>query len=197
MTKMLDRMKPLIVALRRKENVEATWAEFRGLVEERTREVCDGLSTRWLVSVCDTYVDLGTPVERRNAMLISLLVNMEKVAQSFLMWRVNYDNPFIVPAEHAPRKLRLWDGMTGMHMEIGDVTNNMFRRMRTLLQETPHLEAIFHEVLRRIAAHDTVLGAIDRYHNHVFATDLEWREAPRYDGYRASGELPPLKAGRF
>jgi len=190
MPNVLAKLKPIIVFLRRKENVDASWAAFREIVEGDTDQVCKELTTRWLVSVADTYIDMGTEIERRNAMFITMLCNLEKVSQTFLHWRVNYENPFDVPAEYEPRKIRLWDGMTSMHLDIGDVTNNLFRRLHPLLEPTPHLFRIFQEVVARMKTHPTTMAALDRRHHHVFEPELSWRAGPEYDRWRASGELP-------
>lgn len=193
---MLDTIRPLIVNLRRGIDAEQSWQQLRTIVEGQGEQLCRQLNTRWLVSICDTYVDFGTEIERRNAMFITMLANLEKVGQTFVMWRVNYVDPFEVPASHQPRKLKLWDGMTSMHLDIGDVTNNLFRRLDNLLASTPHLHAIFKTVIARIASHDTILGTLNKRHGHVFETNLKWRDAPSYDRWRESGELPALPSTR-
>jgi hypothetical protein len=187
---MLDCVRPLIVNLRQGIDPDQNWRALRLIVETQTDQLCRELNTRWLVSVCDTYVDFASDIERRNAMLISMLVSLEKVAQSYLMWRVNYTDAFNVPASHEPRKIRLWDGMTSMHVEIGDVTNNLFRRLNEILSATPHLHKIYEVVMKRIAENDTVLGTMNRRHRHVFETDLKWLDAPEYDKWREAGQLP-------
>lgn len=183
---LLERLRPMIAKLRRRIDPEKNWIAFRVFIENNIDDVCRELNTRWLVSVCDTYIDYGDDVERRNAMIITTLTNMEKVAQSYLMWRVNYDDPFNVPLAHEPRKMELWDGMTSMNIQAGDVTNNLFRRIHFLLEPTPHLYAIFKTVLHRISVNDTILAAIDKRHRHIFETDVIWR-----DRLRALGKLPP------
>ena len=56
-----DRVIALVRDLRNHRNVEKNWPEFRELVETRLPDVLRQLSTRWLISVCDTYVDFGEP----------------------------------------------------------------------------------------------------------------------------------------
>jgi hypothetical protein len=187
---MLQIIQPLIVSLRRQNNVEENWPRFREIIERDTEEVCRRLNTRWLVAVCDTYIDLGDELERRNAMFITMLANMEKVGQSYVNWRVNYTAPFEVPQEYEPRKIQLWDGMTSMHLAIGDVTNNLFRRLEILLSPTPHLHKIYHAVLQRIAENDTILGTMNRFHKHVFEPSITWRDGPEYDEWRRQGKIP-------
>ncbi len=123
-------------------------------------------------------------------MFTTMLVNLEKVSQTFLRRRVNYEAPFDVPPEHEPRKIRLWDGVTSMHLDIVDVTNNLFRRLQPLLEATPHLFRIFQTIIDRMKINPTTMGALDRRHRHLFEPNVNWRAAPAYDQWRASGELP-------
>ena len=55
-------------------------------MEGDTERVCKELTTRWPVSVADTYINVGSDVERPNAMLITLLFDFETVSQTFLHW---------------------------------------------------------------------------------------------------------------
>ncbi len=190
---LIDRIKPWIVNLRRGIETERSFGEFRAIVEGDLDAVCTELNTRWLVSLCDTYVDFGEPIEQRNAMLVSMLVNWEKVAQSYVLWKSNYEGSLEVPEHHEPRKLFLWDGMTSFHLEIGDVTNNLFARTQRLLAETPQIERIYRTVLERIEKDETILGTLNKRHGHVFETSFEWVRDPRYDRYRENGEIPPWK----
>jgi hypothetical protein len=183
----------LIVKLRRNIDRDSSWGELRALVEANIDRICRELNTRALVSVCDTYADYADPVESRNAMLVSLLVNTEKTSQSYVLWRVNYIAPFRVPLSHHPRRVPLWDGMDSFHLEIGDVTNNFFGRLDRLMSSTPTIERIYREVVERIRTHPTILGSLNKFHQHVFEPNTRWRKAPAYDHFRKSGELPPWK----
>lgn len=189
-----ERLWSLIPRLRRGIDPEATWDEFRRCLADHQDELLATLDTRRLVSVCDTFADFGDPIERRNAMLVSVLTNMEKVAQSFLLWRLGYDPAAFETADcPPPRKVRLWDGMDSFHVVIGDVTNNMFARLHPLLDETPLIAAIFREILARLDRHPTILGTLNRSHGHVFEPHTRWRKAPQYDHYRTTGEIPAWK----
>ena len=186
------RVQAMIGPMRRGAGPES-WLAFRDLVERELEAVCRGSTTRQLISICDTYADYGDPVERRNALLISLLGNMEKVGQSFLLWRTGYHRPFDPPASSAPRKVALWDGMDTMHAEIGDVTNHLFARMEGMLAETPALDVIFRTIRDRMRVGPTLLGAMNRRHGHVFESNTRWRADARYATFRASGEIPAWK----
>ena len=181
------------MSLRRGIDTERNLELFNELLRSRTKEICEELNTRWLASICDTIADFGNDIERRNAMLISLLVNMEKVAQSFLHWKANYKDPFEIPAQHEHRKVPLWDGMTSFHVVIGDVTNRLFGRLESLLEATPVLYAIYETVLQRIRAEPTILGTLNKHHKHVFEKDTKWFNKDDYESYRSSGEIPAWK----
>lgn len=189
-----ERLWKLIVKLRRGVDTEAAWAQFRRCLHDNGEELLASLNTRELISVCDTFADFGDSVESRNAMLVSVMVTMEKVSQSYLLWRLGYSRrTFDICRCASPRRVPLWDGMDSFDLQIGDVTNNMFCRLEKLLTETPCIHRIFREVLARMRTHETVLGSLNRFHGHVFETDTRWRGAPAYDGFRASGRIPAWK----
>lgn len=184
----------LIVKLRRETEIQNSWTALRSLMTTHTSALFGQMDTRQLVSLCDTIADYGNEVEKRNAMILSVFVNMEKLAQSYLLWRLGYDSAaFEPPSRESARKLALWDGMDTFHVEIGDVTNNMFGRLRRLLQETPEIALICEELLHRMRQHPTILSALNQTHGHVFDSDTTWRADGKYDKYRQSGEIPPWK----
>jgi hypothetical protein len=193
---LLEEAQALIVALRRGVETDANWAALRSLVSGRIDDVCAGFDTRWLVSVCDTYADFGDAIERRNAMLVSTLVNMEKLAQTYVRWSQGYPRRIATP-DGPHDKARLWDGMTSMRLDIGDASNHLFGRLDALLAETPDLHRIYETVVRRIAEGDTVLAALDRAHGHVFARDYAWILDEAYDEARETGRVPPHKYERY
>ena len=186
------RAQALVVLLRRGEDPSA-WLSFRDLVQREVEAICRGSTTRQLISLCDTFADYGDPLERRNALLISLLGNMEKVGQSFLLWRTGYRRPFEVAPGIEPRKVGLWDGMDTFHLDIGDVTNNQFARLTRMLADTPVLQRIYNTVVDRLRAGPTLLSALNERHGHVFETDTRWRAHPKYHPFRDSGQIPPWK----
>lgn len=181
---MLTIIVPLIACLRRNIDTEINMLLLRHAVEAYTDEICKQLNARWLVSICDTYADFGTEIEKRNAFLISMLVNFEKVAQSYAYWRLGYPETLDVtgPMEH--RKIPLWDGMTSFHLVIGDVTNNMFGRLTELLKETPVFEKIFKRIVQGLATQETILGTLNKHHGHVFETDYSWIAEDKYSEWR-------------
>jgi hypothetical protein len=165
-------------------------------VKSDPEALCAVADTRWMVSVCNTYADFGEPIEAANALLVSVFVTMEKVAQTYIRWRLGYPATLDTPVG-PHRKARLWDGMTSMNLDVGDASNDMFGRMCARLASTPELLAIFEAIMARMAAGDTVLAALDREHGHVFARDYSWILESRYDDVRASGRVPANKYAMY
>ncbi len=188
-----NEIRPLIVNLRRGIAPQVAWKSFRTLIDKEIDCICEELSTRRLVSLCDTFADYGDPVESRNAFFITLLVNLEKTSQTYLLWRLNYTDAFEVPPEHESKKVRLWDGMTSFHVEIGDVTNSFFARLDRLMAPTPSINQIYRTVIARMKDQQTILGTLNKTHKHVFDTDTRWRKDPAYDRFRQTGEIPEWK----
>ena len=71
-----------IVYLRRRIDSNEHLARFRSLLDEGGTDLLDSFSTRWLVSIADTFVDFGTGSERGNAMIVVVLANVAKLAET-------------------------------------------------------------------------------------------------------------------
>jgi hypothetical protein len=166
------------------------WLTFRDFVETNIGRISEQANLRWLTSICDTYADKGCAVERRNAMLISVLVKMEKIAQTYAHWRLEYPGELGAPAEDKHRKVRLPEGLSSFNLDIGDAPNTMFGRMADMLSESPVLSAILDAVKLRLAKSDSILGNLNRRHGHVFENDYSWIVADEYRQYRDSGRIP-------
>ena len=166
------------------------WSAFKDFVERNIKAICLHANLRWLASICDTYADHGEPIERRNAMLISVLVKMEKIAQTYVHWRLEYPGELGVPTEDKHRKIRLPEGLSSFNLDIGDAPNTMFGRMADMLSDTPILCAILDAVKARLAKSDSILGNLNRRHGHVFENDYRWIVRDEYRQYRDSGRIP-------
>lgn len=166
------------------------WRDFRVYVEENVDALCAETNLRWLASICDTYADCGNQLERRNAMLISVLIKMEKIAQTYAHWRLGYPEKLGAPPIDSHRKIRLPEGLSSFHLDIGDAPNTMFGRMADMISETPTLLKILDSVKTRLAASDSILGNLDKRHKHVFDNDYSWITSDDYRQYRNSGRIP-------
>ncbi len=167
----LPEIQDLLIRLRKDIDTEENWKMFTELIESNLDKVCKSLDTRWLISVCDTYVDYGDPVTRRNAMLVVQTANFEKLWATYLLM---YDldlNEEKVDKLKKNKVIPLWDGMYSFNINHGDMTSNYFARIDELMSETPVIDAIYKTVLQRIKENDTVLANLNKYHKRLFEPD--------------------------
>lgn len=158
----------LIKSLRKKENIGRNWEEFKEIIKTNLDQVCAVLDTRWLISICDTFVDYGSDIEKRNAMLVVQFANLEKLwATYLLMYDINLNSEKLNQLKKN-KIIPLWDGMYSFNIHHGDMTNNMFSRMDLLMKETPVIEKFYQVVLERHKLNDTVLSNLNKYHKKLF-----------------------------
>lgn len=165
---MLNIILPLIQNLRRNIDVENNWRKLHEIIETNIHDICKTLNTRWLISICDTYIDYGSAIESRNAMMIVLIVNMEKLAQTNLfMYDLNINKNKLKKLK-TEKPFELWDGMTSFNLAKGNMTKNLFKRLNKLIEDTPVIEKIYYTVLERIKNNDTILANLNKHHKRLF-----------------------------
>ena len=164
----------LTLYLRRGVHTDSTFRCLRQLVEGNLDLVLEQLNSRWLISICDSYVDHGDPVAARNAALISAFLTWERLAATHARWADPTRNTNAVTEPVPERNVPLWDGLVTVHLMRGDTTCNLLARYTRLLAATPHLLRIWRELLERIRRHDSVLAALNEPHGHLFDEDLDW-----------------------
>ncbi len=135
----------LIIAIRRGIDAEIHWATLRYLLETPAYRdlLLSRLNTRWLIAICDTYADYGSPAERAAALALSLLINVVKLAETerLILRDSEYDEVAIDGyLENFPHSL--WDGVTSYSIGGGDMPRNLFARLKRELSELPPLDAI-------------------------------------------------------
>jgi hypothetical protein len=123
------------------------------------------LDTRWLVSVLDTIADHDKDSLRRsNAMMVVVFVNTIKFMWTAeLMLDTNGKGEL---GRHC-----LWDGMKSLSFdsEKGNASRNMFRRMNERLENTPFIQEVFQDIVRRIKTNQShPLTRIDMKHGRFF-----------------------------
>jgi hypothetical protein len=172
-----ERVADLIRELRNGREVERHWPLLRQLVESDTAGVASRLSTRWLVSVCDTYADFAEPPRSCHALLISTFVNMLRLAETCRFTRPVIDEDRWSQARG--RILPLYDGLTTFAIDRQDSYLNLSRRIRRQLEGDPLMKPFWLEILRRLHSGDNVITE--------FARDS--RVADRYFPIDPSGML--------
>ena len=116
--------------------------------------VLSSFSSRWLISICDTYADHAEDVQSRNAFLISILFNMIRVSDT--LYESNDIRPDRLAAIRAGQ-LPLFDGLEILHLDKQDTCLNLAKRLTRSLQGDEVLYAIYIELLSRLRSHDNLL----------------------------------------
>lgn len=173
---MADLRKRVVVAIRRIrrcEDMPGSWHKLRRTVESNLEEIATTFSARWILSICDSYADHATPIERRNAFLISLFVNMIKFADTSRMMRGPIDPSKLEPLRSPDRPI-VFSEMRCIHLGNSDTLLNLAKRMTILLAETPVLERLFQAILQIVHTTEnsvTEFAAVFGMPERVFPAD--------------------------
>jgi hypothetical protein len=194
--KLISKIKNLIIKIRRDES-RTDYYSFYALVIENIQDVFDNSDLRLLGSICDTIADFGGAIERRNSLIISTIIKMEKIAQTYAHWRLGYTGKLGIPANDEHRKIRLPSGLSSFNLEIGDASNTLFGRIATTLEETPIILLLFERMKHLLSSNDTILGNLNRKHHYVFDHDYRWILGDEYLEFRESGRIPRHKWDKY
>ena len=136
-----------IVHLRRNPSNHRHQFEFNRLVEEYLPVLLEHLDVRWLLSICDTYVDIGDSQRRAIAMNIVQCVNDTNIHLTII---ANVENGNLDPAKlRQERKAKTWGGMITADIPNGDMIYNMMTRLNSVVKQDELLNKIWCEIKRR------------------------------------------------
>lgn len=180
----------LVILIRRKIALDENLREFSALWEDEAEFLAQHLSSRWLISACDTFADYGERERRAMATMLVILVNTVKLAETERLslqdktsLREKYD--FIAERYRRKEPLELWDSMTAYSPYAGDMPKNMFRRMAVLTDADNVMRSIARALVQRMIEADTLLGRLARINPQFLPVEL-----------RAPIEAPPLAPDR-
>lgn len=148
-----------IVTIRRTKGRGPGLHLFHRITKEHGEFVSKELSSRWLVSVCDTFADHGeNPTQRAIAMSGSILVNSVKLFETELK---NFYPPRPWPPKTRFRDTpALFDGLTPFWIEGGDMVTNLFDRLEKICELDPVAGQFTKEALERMLQNDTTFKRI-------------------------------------
>jgi hypothetical protein len=157
----------LIVCVRRRLDLEETLPAFLKLWATESDFLAARLNSRWLISACDTFTDHGSDLQKAAAMILVVLINTVKLAETE---RLTQGDATTLPAKldailesHcAKTHIELWDGVTAYAPLSGDMPRNMLRRLALLTNKDVALAAIARALICRAVAADTLLGRLAR-----------------------------------
>lgn len=137
-----------IIHLRRTINVDEHKNRFYFLLDKYQAVLLKELDLRWLVSVCDTIVDIGNDTDSSSAMLVSLLINNLNIQATLL------DSASAVqPTKEELKKVKFretWDGMISAPTSRGDMIFNMMTRVETVVTRSKLVSIIWQEIKSRL-----------------------------------------------
>jgi len=144
----------LIVFIRRNIEINTNLTKFYNLWNSESIFLCNNLSTRWLVSACDTIADhQSNNAESAMAICASLLVNTIKLYETeYLM----LDNIVFSKQAPKPTQYELFDGITPFAVGKGDMVYNLISRIKNFKDKDLISYRILEELIVRIHTYNTV-----------------------------------------
>lgn len=150
-------IKILIIRLRKRKNFE-DWTLFKFLLEKNldfilstnlkiqkfdNSPIHTGVRLRWLISLLDTFVDNGDPIESRNAFIATMFQRNEKIFSTLMdYYKIQKKNNYEFKYDRE---------LCGFHINLHtDLIINFANRINNLLSETPLILKIFKHILKQI-----------------------------------------------
>jgi hypothetical protein len=141
-----------IVHIRRAERLHASRALFLSMWAENGRFLSETLSSRWLISALDTFVDIGEPATAARSMAVVAMFNTLRFAES----ERYLTGAGIDVAELPVGQAFLWDDVEVYRLQRGDALWNTLVRLRRTLAADPPLIDIFEALWRMALKGDTL-----------------------------------------
>lgn len=139
-----------IMLLRRKVEVEKNTATFYELLNKYLDVILKNYDIRWLVSICDTIVDVGDTNNKAAAMCVVITVNNLNIHASLL--NCANDGALNDSKLKANYKSKdpTWDGMISLDLRSGDTLFNMQNRLNTVVADSDIVSSIYNEIKARL-----------------------------------------------
>jgi len=145
----------LIVKIRRKLDLNRTLEQFFELWYTESRFLIKHLSSRWLISVCDTFIDYSKESNEISyafsALFFMNTIKLYETEKIMYNQKSSQSNPEFLTA-----KVQLFDGITAYNAKGGDMVKNMFNRLNSKINNQTITAQIFKELVERSNQEDTV-----------------------------------------
>lgn len=150
----------LCVLARRRIEPSINVPRFFALWHDYQDALLASLDARWLVSACDTFLDLSNdPAERQAALAGTLFMNTIKLYETERAQ--GSSTTALQPMSGAQP---LFDGLTTFVVGHGDMVMNLLNRVADVRKDDPLPARITHELVRRARADHTVFARIAAAH---------------------------------
>ncbi len=154
----------LIVKIRREKDLTESLLAFRSLWNAEGFYLLKNLSSRWILSALDTFIDHGDAHERAQALAIVTFFNMLKMAETEHRLRGSDTYKPEGIAENTNDYPLLWDGVRAFHLTDDDTFANIVRRIRKTLSHTPLFFLAFETLLIKATNANTMLSRMSQHH---------------------------------
>ena len=147
---------------------------LRNAVKNNIDDIVEKWNSRWILSIIDTYADLGTDIEKSNATLISHIFNSIRMMESYLelCHHPKMDEQYFQDIKQLP----LWDGFLTFNLRYGNTMENCFSRVEQAVKATPILETLYTELLKRTLTNSNIFATLcDMHQNNLIGENLTSR----------------------
>ncbi len=145
----------LVKALRNHREPKKNWAAFRKLVEGNIDLISTELSTRWIISIVDTYIDYAEKEQARHAMTISMFMNMMRLGETVKFVRPVLDNERIKQASKGP--IMFNNGLNTFSIQRQDVFLNLTKRFYRQVKDDAVMFPIWQTLLKRLHESENII----------------------------------------
>ena len=136
-----------IIKLRRDPNSVISKDGFWFLLNDYLDVILEHYDIRWILSICDTIVDIGDELQSAIAMNIVQCVNGTNIHHSILINAVNGD----IDSNKLRHELKVptWGGMITADIPNGDMIHNMMNRLDIVIKQDEQLNTIWNAIKDR------------------------------------------------
>lgn len=157
----------LTILIRRAIDTAASAELFRSMWRAECAFLTERLDTRWLISACDTIIDLSdNSADVAAAYAGSLFMNTIKLYETEIL-----ASGGAVPSNDGPQSYRaiegrvpLFDGMSAFVIGRGDMIANLYERARRVCRGETPAQMILAELLKRANENNTVFRRFAEVH---------------------------------
>tara|TARA_B100001057_G_C22633945_1_gene865515 strand:+ start:65 stop:700 length:636 start_codon:yes stop_codon:yes gene_type:complete len=130
-----------IIKLRRNPGNQTAREEFWDLLNIYTDVILEHYDVRWLLSICDTIVDIGSELKSAIAMNMVQCVNGTNIHHTLLVNAVDGN----IDANKLRHEIKVptWGGMITADIPNGDMIHNMMNRLDAVIEQEPLLNKIW------------------------------------------------------
>ncbi len=136
-----------IIKLRRDPNNVISKDGFWFLLNDYLDVILEHYDIRWILSICDTIVDIGDGVQSAIAMNMVQCINGTNIHHSILVNAVNGD----IDGNKLRHELKVptWGGMITADIPNGDMIHNMMNRLDEIIKQDEQLNTIWNTIKDR------------------------------------------------